>query len=169
MMYFWLLVAILFIERFFELYVSNRNGKTLAALGAKEYGSSHFKYIVLLHIIWGVSGIWEVWVRGYELSQYWPLWLSLLIMAEILRYWSIICLGHCWSVRIMVISGALKVKKGPYRILRHPIYIALLIDMFSASMLYKAWITAVIVTILNLIVIGLLRIPTENRALEQMY
>jgi methyltransferase len=56
------------------------------------------------------------------------------------------------------------VRRGPYRWLRHPNYVAVVIEGFALPLVHSAWITAAAFSVLNA---GLLvvRIRCENAAL----
>ena len=56
---------------------------------------------------------------------------------------------------------------GPYRFLRHPNYVAVVVEGVALPLVHAAWITAVVFTVLNA---GLLavRIRTEDAALATL-
>ena len=68
-------------------------------------------------------------------------------------------------MRIWVLPGATPVRRGPYRWLRHPNYLAVVLELAAAPMMFGALRTALAVSALNLAVLGLVRIPAEERAL----
>src|SRR5207245_1954463 len=51
------------------------------------------------------------------------------VCAQILRWWAIRSLGWRWNVRVIVVPGEPPVRKGPYRFLRHPNYLAVAVEM----------------------------------------
>jgi methyltransferase len=73
-------------------------------------------------------------------------------------------LGPRWNTRIIVIPGLPLVDGGPYRWLRHPNYVAVVLEGIALPLVHTAWITAVVFTVVNA---GLLRvrIASENAAL----
>jgi methyltransferase len=64
-----------------------------------------------------------------------------------------------------VIPGLPLVDGGPYRWLRHPNYVAVVLEGIALPLVHTAWITAAVFTAVNA---GLLsvRIPSENEAME---
>jgi methyltransferase len=58
--------------------------------------------------------------------------------------------------------------QGPYRYLRHPNYLVVLLEMVLFPFLFGAYLTAVVMTILQLLVLLLLRIPLEEKALLEV-
>ncbi len=161
------LAAFIAMERIVELRLAARNRRLMLAQGAEEYGQGHYHFVVLLHAAWFVAWIAEALWRGPNLPPHWPVWGVLFGLAELLRYKCITTLGVRWNTRILVIPGEPPIRSGPYRFLRHPNYLAVVIDLFAVPMIFNAWITAVVFTILNLALLLLVRIPAEERALER--
>lgn len=155
-------------ERVLELRLADRNRKVMLARGAEESGRGHYRFVVLLHSLWFVAWIVEAVWRGPNLHPLWLTWLVLFLLAEVLRYWCIKTLGVHWNTRILVLPGAPAVHSGPYRFLNHPNYVAVVIDLFSVPMIFNAWVTALVFTILNLALLVFVRIPAEEQALKRL-
>jgi methyltransferase len=79
-------------------------------------------------------------------------------------------LGWQWNTRVIVVPGAPRVTRGPYRFawLTHPNYWIVAIEGIALPLVHSAWITAVVFSVLNAILLLGFRIPTENKALEQL-
>ena len=151
-------------QRLFELGLSARNARRLAARGGVEHGRGHFPLLVLVHVAYLVAIPLEVLAIGARPGTAWPIWLGLWIGAQLLRLASISALGDRWNTRIWVIPGAPLVRHGPYRLVRHPNYIAVVIELIAGPMMFGAWRTAVAITALNALALAI-RIRAENRAL----
>lgn len=158
--------AILIVQRLAELALARRNRQWVVALGAKEYGARHYPLFFLLHGAWMAGWITEALAGMPELSSWWPAWLVLFSAAQSLRYWCIYSLGHYWNTRILVVPGATAVRRGPYRYLPHPNYIAVALELAAVPMLFGCWITAVAATIANGLLLVTVRIPQEEAALK---
>ena len=93
--------------------------------------------------------------------------VALVIASQALRWWCIGTLGRRWNTRVIVVPGLAPVTSGPYRLLRHPNYVAVVVEGVALPLVHAAWITAVVFTVLNA---GLLavRIRTENAALATL-
>jgi methyltransferase len=85
--------------------------------------------------------------------------------AQLLRYWAITTLGPRWNTRILIIPGLAPVRHGPYRYLRHPNYVAVALELLAIPLIFNAWLTALIATLLNAALLLLIRIPAEEKAL----
>lgn len=155
----------LIIQRAGELYLAQRNKEWSLQQGAIEFGTRHYPLFFILHAAWFAGWIAEARaVNG--LSQVWYLWLGLFIAAQGLRYWCISALGRQWNTRILVIPGYKAVKKGPYRYMRHPNYLAVAVELLCVPMLFGAVYTASAITVLNALLLFRVRIPEEEKALR---
>jgi methyltransferase len=90
--------------------------------------------------------------------------LAVVLLAQTLRWWCIATLGHRWNTRIVVVPGVPLVASGPYRWFRHPNYIAVVIEGIALPLVHSAWITAVVFTVINAMLLRV-RIAAENAAL----
>ena len=66
---------------------------------------------------------------------------------------------------IVVIPGMPLVDRGPYRWLRHPNYVAVVVEGIALPLVHTAWITAVAFTVLNAVLLRV-RIRAEEDALS---
>lgn len=158
------LLAWVALERAFELVISARHARHLVAAGAVEHGRSHFPLFVVLHTLWPLALVAEVLAGHAHPGPAWPVWLSMFVAAQALRFAAIAALGGRWTVRVVVVPGAPLVRRGPYRWLRHPNYLAVMLELAAAPMCFGAWRTALGATLLNLVALAI-RVRVEERAL----
>ena len=158
-------LVILAIQRIAELVLSARHERRLRARGGREHGAAHFPRIVLVHALLPVLLVLEVCALGARPGPWWPLWLGLWLLAQALRYAAVWALGERWTVRIWVLPGEPLVRRGPYRLLRHPNYVAVVIELLAAPLLFGAWRTAVVISVLDLVALRE-RIRAEEAALR---
>jgi methyltransferase len=165
---FTVLVGLVGLERLAELVVSKRNAAWSFDRGGVEYGRGHYPFMVVLHTGLLVGAVAEVWIRRPEFvpALGWTM-LGLVVLSQALRWWCIATLGHQWNTRVIVVPGLALVHAGPYRLLRHPNYVAVVVEGFALPLVHSAWITAVVFTVLNA---GLLavRLSVENSALTAL-
>jgi methyltransferase len=156
-------------ERIVELVLSRRHAAVAFARGGVEYGRGHFRWLVALHTGLLLACLAEVFLgdRPFLPALGWPM-LGLVLASQALRYWCIATLGQQWNTRVIVVPGAGAVRRGPYRWLRHPNYLAVVVEGIALPLVHTAWITAVAFTLLNAILLLLFRIPTEDRALAML-
>jgi len=159
-----LFVAALAAQRLFELLISKRHAAALRARGAIEHGKGHFPLLVLVHVLLLLGIVFEVIVLGARPPSSWPWWAALFAAGQLLRYAAIRALGSHWNVRVLVVPGAPLVRTGPYRFLRHPNYVAVVMELLAAPLIFGAWRTAIVVSVLNAVALWI-RIRCEERAL----
>ncbi len=162
-----LAVALVATQRLLELALARRNERKARAKGAVERGRRHYPFIVALHTLWLVSTFVEGSLRGPEFPAFWPLPLALFLLVQPLRYWAIFSLGESWNTKILVVPGAKLVRRGPYRYLNHPNYVAVVVEILTFPLIFGAWVTALVFTALNAVLLSV-RIREENHALAEL-
>ena len=83
-----------------------------------------------------------------------------------LRVWCLTALGPFWNTKIIILPGANVVKKGPYVWMRHPNYAVVCTEILLLPLMFQAYFTAVIFTLLNIAMLRV-RIPMEENALRE--
>jgi methyltransferase len=68
---------------------------------------------------------------------------------------------------VVVIPGAERVSGGPYRLMPHPNYVAVVAEGIALPLVHGAWITALTFTVLNALLLRK-RISIENSALARL-
>ncbi len=165
---FTVLIAVIAVQRAWELGVSTRNLRALEARGAIEVGAGHYPWMVALHSAFLVSCVAEVWL----LDRPWrPVVAGLAVIilgaALALRWWTLSTLGDRWTTRVLVVPGEEMVSSGPYRWLRHPNYLVVVMEIAAIPMVHCAWLTALGFTVANLVLLRE-RIRTEEGALSRL-
>lgn len=153
-------------ERLAELVTSTRHARWAFARGGVETGRGHYPPMVLLHAGLLVACVVEVHVAD---RPFVPLlgWVALAaaLGSQVLRWWCIRTLGPQWNTRVIVVPGLPLVDRGPYRWLRHPNYVAVVVEGIALPLVHTAWLTALVFTVLNAVLLAGFRIPAEERAL----
>ena len=162
---FTLLVALVALGRGVELVIAERNRRRLLARGAVEAGAGHYPSMVALHAAWLVAAPAEVWLLDRPFLPWlaFPM-LALFALATALRWWVIATLGERWTTRILVLPEAPLVTGGPYRFLRHPNYLAVVVELAALPLVHTAWLTALLASAANAALLAV-RITVEERAL----
>ena len=158
-------IALLGLERLYELALSNRNTSRAFANGAVEVGARHYRVMKAFHSAFLASCLAEAWLlnRGFP-GVTGLVALSLALLAQALRCWAISTLGARWNTRVIVMPGTAPITTGPYRFIRHPNYVAVVLEMICVPLVYGSWITAVVFSIGNAALLAV-RIRAEERAL----
>ena len=162
------LVALVALGRLAELRVAARNRRRLLAQGGVEVAPEHYPWMVGLHTAFLVSCPVEVWLLD---RPFVPLlagsMLFLLIVAAAVRWWVISTLDGRWTTRIVVLPGVPPVTGGPYRFLRHPNYLAVILEILSLPLIHTAWLTALVFSLSNAWLLRV-RIRAEEAGLSRV-
>lgn len=163
--WFAVLIGAVALERLAELVVARRNEQWSRSRGAVEAGAGHYPVMVALHtgLLAGALLEVEVGSRPFVPALGWPMF-ALAVGSQALRWWCIATLGRQWNTRILVVPGAPWISGGPYRWLRHPNYVAVVVEGAALPLVHTAWLTALAFTVLNALLLRT-RIAAENRAL----
>jgi methyltransferase len=153
------LLGFLTLQRIAELWWARQNERRLFAAGGTEYGRPHLILIVLLHAAWLIG----MWALAYDRAVD-TLFLALVVILQIARFWVLATLGRRWTIRIIVLPGEKLVARGPYRWLRHPNYAVVTGEIAAVPLALGLPLYALVFSILNAAVLAI-RIPAENAAL----
>lgn len=166
-MSFYIFIILIILQRLCELVVAKRNEKWMKTRGAIEFGQAHYRIIVFIHAMFFIILLLEVKAWQTELSPAWPLLLSVFILTQFLRIWSITSLGKYWNTKIIILSGAPIVEKGPYRFFKHPNYLVVALEFMIIPFMFQAYFTALLFTVLNGVIL-FVRIQAEEKALCEL-
>ncbi len=163
------ILAFVAAERMAELFISRRHAARALAHGGLESGQAHYQAMVILHAAFLVACA----VESLMVTRVIPAALSAGALAvaagaQVLRYWAVWTLGERWNTRIIVMPDAPPVTGGPYRFMRHPNYLAVMLEVAALPLIRANWYTAVGFSIANAMILAV-RIPAEERALGAGY
>lgn len=88
-------------------------------------------------------------------------WLA----AKALKYWAMATLGWRWSFRVLVVPGAPLVTSGPYRVVDHPNYLAVVGELIGVACLTGAWVSGVL-SLVVFVPLILRRVAVEDGCLR---
>ncbi len=153
------IMAFVTLQRLSELIIARRNTTRLLAAGAHEVGASHYPIMVAMHTAWLVA----LWLTVGDRDVSMPL-LIVFVFLQLMRIWVLATLGSRWTTRIIVTQDAVLVKKGPFRVLRHPNYAVVTAEIAVLPLAFGLIWIAALFTLLNAAMLYV-RIGAENRAL----
>ncbi len=162
-------LGLLVVERLGELVLSARNARRVLAEGGKELGQRHYRVMTLLHTAFLFACVGEVLLlsRPFPGVIGWAA-LAVAVLAQALRYWAILTLGYRWNTRILFLPGAEPVTAGPYRFVRHPNYLAVILELFAVPLIHGGFLTAIVFSLANAVLLTV-RIRAEEAALGAEY
>jgi methyltransferase len=127
-----IIAAIILLQRGFEELYSQRNTRSLLSRGAREVGHSYYPVVATTHLAW-IAAIFFLIPPNAEICA--PLAILYGSM-QIARYWIIGTLGPYWTHRIITLDHAPIIRRGPYRIIRHPNYAITIAETFLLPMVF---------------------------------
>jgi len=165
---FTVLVVLVGLERLAELVVSKRNAAWSFERGGVESGFSHYPFMVVLHTGLLLGALVEAYARRPDVPSAlaWSM-LVVVVLTQALRWWCIATLGRQWNTRVIVVPGLAPVHGGPYALMRHPNYVAVVVEGVALPLVHACWITAVVFTVLNAVLLTV-RVRVENTALSSL-
>ena len=158
---------LIILQRIVELFIARDNEKWMKQRGALEFGTKHYRYMVLLHLLFFTVFFLEKITLNRGLSHLWSLLLFIFFLTQVVRIWAMSSLGKYWNTKIIVLPHAQVVRRGPYRYIKHPNYFVVTIEFVVIPLLFEAYFTACLFTILNGLILSI-RIPEEEKALKTL-
>jgi protein-S-isoprenylcysteine O-methyltransferase Ste14 len=94
--------------------------------------------------------------------------MALVLAGVALRSWSIASLGRYFRRKVTIEPGQTIVRRGPYRLLRHPSYAGLVLSLAGFGLMFGSWVGAAVALAVTLV--GLIpRIRAEEDALRRTF
>ncbi len=155
-----IVVLLVAVQRLAELVHAQRNARRLLGAGGIEVGAAHYPLIIAIHAAWLAALFFAV---PPEASVSWWL-LGFYGLLQVLRLWVIVSLGRYWTTRIITLPQAPLVRRGPYRLCRHPNYLIVVAEIAVLPLAFGAWWIAVAFSVINGTLLAW-RIRVENEAL----
>lgn len=160
------LLGALVVERIFELLLSRR--RLRRSRGTPAGGRLEWAAMIAVHA--GLLALPPA--EALVLGAHAPAALSwtaigVAALAQALRYWSILSLGRAWNARAVVDPELGFVERGPYRWIRHPNYLAVLLEFAAVPAAFGAWRSWILLNLLHLPVLAR-RIAQEESLLRRI-
>ncbi|WP_017670281.1 isoprenylcysteine carboxylmethyltransferase family protein [Blastomonas sp. AAP53] len=158
----WVVLGLLTAQRLLELVYAQKNTKALLARGAVEHGRAHYPLMVAIH----ASFLLALWLSTPpDAPMLWPL-LIIFAALQIARLWVLATLGPYWTTRIISSPDFPRISGGPYRLVKHPNYWVVTLEILTIPLIFGHVQIALLWTLLNFGIL-FVRIRTENAALAQ--
>jgi len=144
-------VAVVALQRMGELLLARYwLRRTAAETGAGLEREPGFAGMVALHVAWLVGCATEplLWPHPLLPALAWSM-AVLWAVATALRMWTLTTLGRYWHVRIVRRTRQPVVTAGPYRWIRHPNYLVVILEIAAVPLLLGAYGTALLASLVN--------------------
>lgn len=144
--------------------MNRRNTLRLVARGARFVANDGYGLIVAVHasvfVLLPLEWAFAPWAGLH--GDTWLL-LGVYVVADAVRYWATFALGDRWSTRVVVLPDTPPVRSGPYRWLRHPIYVAVVVLLVALPLAFGLVASAAILGAVNFVAVRR-RIALEEAA-----
>jgi methyltransferase len=161
-------LGLLIVQRLAELHYAERNRRRALAQGGVEHGADHYWMFIALHTLWFVGMLGEHVLNIAPLPSWWSIGLAGAGLLQIARYWVIRTLGPAWNTRVITWPGMPIAIRGPFRWVRHPNYVIVVLELALIPTSLGCWRTAMVVSILNAVLLLKIRLPVEEKALTSI-
>lgn len=151
--------------RLLELAVSKRNWKAHQTEQRRRLREPLFLWMVLLHSSLFVVLPLEYFFGRPRLAL--PLSAAaaaLLALALALRVWTLVTMGRSWNVRVVYGDDYPIVSHGPFRYIRHPNYLVVILELLSLPLVWHLYWSALWLSLFNGVVLYF-RIRNEEAVL----
>jgi len=140
------IVGLAALQRLAELVHSRANLRRLSGASRAADSGLNWSAMVLLQAAWILGSGLEPWLRG-RVAPPGLFWTGLALFAtgEGLRLACIVSLGGAWNARGRVDPGLRVVSSGPYRWIRHPNYLGVLLELVGLPLAGASWWTLLLV------------------------
>jgi methyltransferase len=136
-----LTLALAFVPMALETRRSQRHERALRHAGAVEPPGDVYAAMQVAYPASFAAIALEGWMRQSEPGPSLAAGLVTFTAAKVLKYWAIATLGPRWTFRVLVPPGAPLVTHGPYRLMRHPNYLAVVGEIAGVALTVWAPIT----------------------------
>jgi methyltransferase len=130
-----------------ELLLSQANERVLRGLGAREAPDPVYPLMRLAYpgafLAMGIEG--ALWGPAPDQVMVWG--MALFVAAKAFKAWAIASLGRRWTYRVLVVSDAPLVDRGPYAMMRHPNYVAVVGELVAVALMVGARVSGPVMTI----------------------
>jgi protein-S-isoprenylcysteine O-methyltransferase Ste14 len=107
----------------------------------------------------------ELWTLDGDTARY--LGLAILIVGSVLRIWPMFVLGHRFSGLVAIQPGHELVTRGPYRVVRHPSYLGMMLGFVGWVLVFRSSV-GLAAAVLGLVVLAQ-RIESEETLLASQF
>jgi methyltransferase len=158
--------AWVFLPMIAEAIVSARHDRALRARGAIEPEGDVYKVMQLVYPSCFLILLAEGALRGVRWDAVMAVGAAIFVAAKALKYWAIASLGERWTFRVLVPPGSTPTRRGPYRWINHPNYVAVAGELAGAAVAMHAVGSGVPVTAVFMFLMWR-RIAIEDNALAR--
>lgn len=162
-------LAFVVVQRLVELWISSRHLRQSEVVRARE-AEGRASWIAMIAVHSGLIALPALEVALFERrvpSALSATMFALFLGAQLLRYAAIRALGSAWNARGSVDRALVVVDRGPYRWIRHPNYVAVIVEFVTVPLGGGAWMSCLVLGVAHAFVLAR-RIRGEEALLAEV-
>ncbi len=137
-----LVVSLTVAQRLAELALSRARERRLSSAAHRADSTAAWRALVAAQSLWLCGSAIEPALRGRVAPTFlFAAGLAVFVLGDLLRLSCIVALGPAWNARAAVDPGLRVVSSGPYRWIRHPNYLGVLLELVGLPLAGGAWWT----------------------------
>lgn len=165
-LYFAGIVAVVAVQRLWEVRQSARHQAVILALGGREHAAGQLPWMRAVHAAWLAGMLIESWMKQRPVPTLLVvIGLMVFMVGQALRLLAMRELRERWTVSIMTLPGAPAVSTGIFRHMRHPNYVGVCLELAALPLAGGAYWTAAVASVANAALLHR-RIRAEEHALR---
>ena len=130
----WALVAVVvYVPMAVEARRAARNEAAQRARGGVEPPGDVYQLMRFVYPAAFLAMLVEGAIRGGPTAWIFAAGALVFAAAKAVKWWAIVSLGPSWTFRVIVVPGASRIARGPYRWIRHPNYVGVLGELAGAA------------------------------------
>jgi protein-S-isoprenylcysteine O-methyltransferase len=147
----WIFIGSVIAWILFEIWVNSRDRGVIDQGKDRKTKRLIFVYLFLALILGNIFANVSFLSIGLDHSLRFILGSILIWLGFLLRFWSIRTLGKYFKTTVMIQKGHQVVRRGPYRLVRHPSYTGGLMSILGIGLAMGNWIGLLLMILLMLI------------------
>lgn len=137
-----LIALAVFVPMGAEAMLSARHDRLLRAAGAVEPAGDVYRAMQVAYPMAFLALLTEGTLRQVEADAWICAGLLVFAASKVLKYWAIASLGARWTFRVLVPPSSTPIRRGPYRWISHPNYVAVAGELTGIAIAMHAIVTA---------------------------
>jgi len=133
--------AVVFVLMVIEAAVAARHDRTLRTLGAVEPAHDVYRTMQIAYPATFLAMLAEGAWRSVQPDALVGMGFVIFAVAKMLKYWAMASLGTRWTFRVLVPPGSHRTRRGPYRWISHPNYVAVAGELVGVAIAMHAWLS----------------------------
>ncbi len=150
-----------------ETLRASRNERAQRARGGVEPPGDVYRLMQIAYPGSFAAMLLEGAMRGVPATPVLAAGVAVFAAAKALKWWAILSLGPFWTFRVLVVPGSQRVVTGPYRLLRHPNYVAVVGELAGVALMTGALLSGPL-ALAGFAALLVKRISVEERALREL-